>query len=102
MKWYIKFPIVYIVVVVILSIMGGNTWGEASLFVSLILGLFFVSAVYSGYNGYKKKQKMLVASKAEKAKMKEKDRKTNRVLLWIVIGIIVFWIVLFGIAMLFI
>ena len=100
MKWYIEFPIIYVVVVVILYFIGRNTWGEASLFVSLILGLFFAIAGYAGYKGAKKEQKMKSASEDEKDKMMEKERKTNRVLIWVIIGLIIFCIVLFGIMML--
>jgi len=57
MKWYIEFPIVYIVVVIIL--VGINPWEEVTLFVSLTFGLFIASAGYAGYYEIKKKKKTI-------------------------------------------
>lgn len=55
MKWYIEFPILYVVVVLVLYSMNYNTWEEASLFTSVILGMILSSIGYIVYSGMKKK-----------------------------------------------
>jgi hypothetical protein len=57
MKWYIEFPVLYVVVVIVLYIANYNTWEEASLFTSVIFGLILSSIGYIVYSGMKKKQK---------------------------------------------
>jgi len=56
MKWYIEFPILYVVVVIVLYSMNYNTWEEASLFTSLILGLIIASIGYVAYDSVKTKK----------------------------------------------
>jgi len=57
MKWYIEFPILYVIVVVVLYSMNYNIWEEASLFVSVILGLILSSIGYVMYKETKKPKK---------------------------------------------
>jgi len=57
MKWYIEFPILYVVVVIVLYSMNYNTWEEASLFTSVILGLILSGIGYAVYSEVKKAKK---------------------------------------------
>lgn len=100
MKWYIEFPILYVVVVVVLYSINYNTWGEASLFVSVVFGLILASVGYASYNEVKKKQKLKNASEEEKIKIKEKERKSNRIMIYAIIVMIIFCICIFAIALL--
>jgi integral membrane sensor domain MASE1 len=57
MKWYVKFPILYIVVVLFLYLFGRNDDVGSALFVSLIFGLIISSAFYAGYSSFTKNLK---------------------------------------------
>jgi len=48
-KWYIEFPILYVIVVLVLYAFGRNTWEDAAWFVSLIFGFIVSVFMYWGY-----------------------------------------------------
>lgn len=94
MKWYIEYPIIWIITFVLLDMIFIIQYQDKGLaiFTALILGTLVSAGGYAGYYGVKKKQKMQSASEEEKVKMKEKERETNKIMIWIIIILVLFCI----------
>ena len=90
MKWYIEYLIFYLIIVAIVYMFTApkDDMG-ARLFVSLIFGFILSAFAYAGYDSTKKKPT---------GETDEKTKKTNKKMKWIIIALVIFCIILFGIA----
>ncbi|MFH1100657.1 MAG: hypothetical protein V1726_01285 [Methanobacteriota archaeon] len=73
---------------------------EIAFIVSLYMGTIFSIAIYWGLYEGRKQIRMKNATEEEIRKMKEKERKMNRIALYILLALIIFIVVIIGMAFL--
>lgn len=99
MKWYIEFPIVYLVVFVVyfLFVAPKDDMG-VRLFVGIIWSFLLSSIGYATFYEARRREKLKQASETERIEMETKRHILNKKLTWIIIALIIFCIVLFGLV----
>lgn len=99
MKWYIEYPIVWIIV-----FLAYLAWFTSNadpiglrIILSLVIGTLISAGGYAVYkSAFKKEQKMQKASEEEKEIIKEKERKSNKTALIVLVVIVIFIVILFA------
>ena len=102
MKWYIEFIILYVIVFLFIFSRNANSWGYdgATLFVSAIFSLIISGVFYAGYHEVTKKKRLENASEEEKAHLKEKGKRTNKIAIGAIIFMIIFCLILVAFVLL--
>ena len=101
MKWYLEFLLLWIVIF-ILTFLWRLIYERAvvAFFVSIAISLLVTGMLYAGYAEGKKRIKLKTATEAEKAEIKRKEKRMNRIIYFLILILAIICIILIAMVML--
>ena len=99
MKWYLEFLFLWIVIFV-LTFFWRLIYERAviAFFVSIVISLIVTGILYAGYAEGKKRIKLKTATEEEKAEIQRKEKKTTRLMYWIILALVIVCVILIAIV----